>query len=194
MGRVLPSDNMVKSAATIPPAVGMDLKKMLLYMGIGGAIQPVASGIESGIGKVKDAITKKKTWQEIIKRYPDMNNEVTQERFEAMFDMSPSVMKHVTFAVPSLRSASELGTGGIPVDLAGKLVGIDAQRTRGNANLAQQILSGATAGLGSAQAEDKFRQSARQFAASQDLSERTLAEKIRRNGDIIRPEGPAVYE
>jgi len=183
IARVMASDDMIKSAVSPPitpgAAPGMDLKRMLLYMGIGGAIQPVVGGVVSGLGKIKDATTKRKTWKEIVKRYPDMNDEATKERFEAMFDMSPSVMKHITFAIPSLRSASEYGTEGIPVDLAGKLVSIDAQRTKGDPNLAQNIIAGASVGLGAAQKEQQSRQSAEQFAESQRTSGRTLAEKIR---------------
>jgi len=175
IARVAPSDDMDKTAVIS----GNDMKNALLYMTIGGAIQPLVGGVEAGTKKISDSITKNKTWKEIIGRYPDMDDEATKERFEAMFDMSPSVMKHVTFAVPSLRSASEYGTGGIPVDLAGKLVSIDSQRTRGNPNLAQGILSGATIGLGAAHKDQQMRQSAEQFAEKQDLGERTLAQKIK---------------
>jgi len=184
IAKVISSDDMLEKTAE-PGGI----KQNLLYMGIGGAIQPVISGVTSGIQKVYNHISKKKTWEEIKKRHPELDTEANQERFEAMFDMSPSVMKHVTFAVPSLRSATEYGTGGVPIDLAGKLVNIDAQKNR-KPDLAQGVMSGAVAGLSAAQKERSMAQSAAQhneqlkqkmdqFLRSQDLSERTLAEKLR---------------
>jgi len=173
IARVTLDDDQLEKIAASPESI----KQNLLYMGIGGAIQPALSGITSGIQKIYNHINKNKTWAEIKKRHPELDTEENQERFEAMFDMSPSVMKHVTFAVPSLRSATEYGTGGVPIDLAGKLVNIDAQKSK-KPDMAQGIMSGAMAGLGAAQKERQMAQATEQFAAKQDLSERTLGQKI----------------
>ena len=113
------------------------------------AIAPVAADLlQDGAVAVKDAITKRKAWAKIKAANPELDDESTREIFQAMYDLSPSLMKHRTIATPALRQASDYSAGGIPPQLAQLLVSTDSARTRGNPRISESLLRGANLGLG----------------------------------------------
>ena len=118
-----------------------------------GAILPIGTYLTMrGMENAADKRNKAKTWASIVARYPEMNTPDMMETYDALFDLSPSIMKHPRLAIPALRRSGEYGTGGIPADLAQTLVQTDAARTRGSQRLNEDILSGAHLGIEAAKA------------------------------------------
>lgn len=150
MATVVPSEDMVKSAGKMDSD---KFNKLLKIFGTATAGLAVASPIAThyiggAMQKSKEQKEMNESWQRIIAKVPELNNEDARETFESMYDLSPSIMKHPRFAIPAIRTADEYGTGGIPVDLASKLVNIDAARTKGSPDFNTKLLSGISTGMG----------------------------------------------
>ena len=112
MAKILPSDDMQKAAADM--SSGAAVATMI------GA--PIAvDSVSDMIGKVKSNLRKKKTWASIIEKDPSFDNADTRELFEALFDLSPHMMKHRVTAIPALRQAQSYDLGGVPTQLAATL-------------------------------------------------------------------------
>ncbi len=149
MAKVLPSEDMIKNAGR------MDLTKLEKLVRIfgpvvaaGAVISPIATHCIGGaVQKRKEQKEMNESWQRIIAKVPEMNNEDARETFESMYDLSPSIMKHPRFAIPAIRTTEGYDTGGIPIDLASKLVSVDAARTKGSPDFNTKLLSGISTGL-----------------------------------------------
>lgn len=150
MAKVLPSEEMIKEAGKMDPEKLRNLLKIFGTITAAGAVaSPIATHYIGGaVQKRKEQKEMDESWQRIIAKVPELNNEDARETFESMYDLSPSIMKHPRFAIPAIRTADEYGTGGIPVDLASKLVNIDASRTKGSPDFNTKLLSGISTGIG----------------------------------------------
>lgn len=199
MARVLPGEDMVKSAK-------VDTNKLVKILGAitaaGAVASPIATHYIGGaIQKSKEQKAMDESWQRIITKVPELNNEDAKETFESMYDLSPSIMKHPRFAIPAIRTADEYGTGGIPVDLASKLVNIDAARTKGSPDFNTKLLSGISTGMGimkgvsdigSGREEKAYRQSVDASRAARETEKLEEASRVnihKRLADYTRMSG-----
>jgi transaldolase len=137
MAKVLPSDDMKKEA--MKP---LGNKAILATTGA-ALVSPFLSRIlTDAYYRHKDQRALEAAWEKIRQKDPEMDTEEAREYFESMFDLSPSIMKHRTLALPALRQSMNYDLGGIPPQLASMLVSTDAARTKGDAKLNTGLLSG----------------------------------------------------
>lgn len=183
MAKVLPSEDMIKNAVDTNKLV-----KVLTAIAATGAVaSPIATHYIGGaVQKRKEQKEMDESWQRIIAKVPELDNEDARETFESMYDLSPSIMKHPRFAIPAIRTADEYGTGGIPVDLASKLVNIDAARTKGSPDFNTKLLSGISTGLSIMKGVGDIGSSGKEKAYRQELDTSRAAREAERAAETSR--------
>ena len=125
-------NDLYKLAASTAQAAGEAIKKtpnifwrtMAYPLAITGGAALMSYGLIPLLGNIKRKADRSKAWEKIVARNPAFDTEKMREQFEALFDLSPKMMKHPTFSMPLLRQSEEYDAGGIPVDVARTISGI----------------------------------------------------------------------
>lgn len=148
IARVLRADDMDKTAS--------DNSQAFKWMALMALATPAVQAGEAGIKKIYKGIQKKKSWNSIIEANPDIDTPEMRETYDAMYSLSPSMMRHRPIAIPALRQAQDYSTQGVPMQMASSLAGSEAQLDKRKLRLAEGIMQGASSGIGLGIASDKY--------------------------------------
>lgn len=140
MGRVTPSqDDLVKEAG--------GKAKYILGAALGAAVPVGVKMVSDSIARSRAAKERAAVWKEVIKRDPSLKGEDGEEIYGALYDLSPSLMKHPMLAIPALRRSREYATGGIPSELAHLLAKTEEARETNPLLIPKDVVGGAQLGV-----------------------------------------------